>query len=101
MDHAHEVAANHGNGNHGKPAGHLGESPEDVGNGDLDAELNQETVEGVENTLIGRSLLVLLLGVKLGNVQSSGVDAVERDKAHSGSRRRLVGERSRDLDVDN
>lgn len=95
----HEGPAEHGDGNHGQPARHLGETPDNVGDGDGKAVLLERAIEGVENALVRLGVLVSLLDVNLGDVGSGGVDPVQVDEADSRSGLGLIGKRSRDKHV--
>lgn len=58
---AHEGTAEETDTNHEQPAGDSAETPDDVAKGNVELVLGEQTVNGVEDTLVRRDLLVGLL----------------------------------------
>jgi len=90
----HERSAEEGNDDHWQPAWHLRETPHDVRKRNVDTSLLQQTVKRVENSLIGRGVLVVFLCVQLCDFQRCDTGSVERDISSRGSRLGLVWQRS-------
>jgi len=82
----HHGTAEETDTNHEQPAGNSTKTPDDVAKRDVELVLSEPAVNGVERTLVDRSLLVSLLGVDLvdglggdgGGVQ---VDSAERSRS--------------------
>lgn len=98
-EYVHNVTADERDTDHESPAGNLGEAPDSVADGNVEAVLSERAVERVEEALVRRGLLVGLLEVDGGDLRRGDGGAVERDGAHSGGREALVGERLRKLNV--
>lgn len=73
----HDVTADEGDTDHESPAGNLGEAPDSIADGDVEAVLSERAVEGVEEALVRCGLLVGLLEVDGGDLRSGDGGAVE------------------------
>ena len=99
MNDLHERPADERDENHGQPGRHLGEGPENIGNRDRHAILLERSVERMEDTLIRRGVLKLVVDHEgLDGLGRSG-GAVQGNVAGSRGRGRLVGQRLRDGEV--
>ena len=96
----HEGPAEERDEDHGQPGGHLGEGPGDVSVRNGEAVLLQDTVKGVEGTLVRGNLVNLVLKNKLPESRGGGRGAVQRLVAVLGNGRRLVSQRLGDVELD-
>jgi hypothetical protein len=96
----HEGPAEERNENHGQPGRHLGESPGNVGVGDGEAILLESAVEGVEDALVRKNLVKLVVNDKLLECLGGGRGAVQLLEANLRNGRRLVGQRLGNAQLD-
>lgn len=100
MSNSHEGPAEERDEDHRQPRRHLGEAPGNVTKGNSQAILLHQTVKGVEETLIGRDLINLIVDDKLLEGLSGGRGAVQRLVAELGNGRRLISQRLGDAELD-
>lgn len=96
----HEGPAEEGDEDHGQPGGHLGEGPGDVSVRNGEAVLLQDTVEGVEGTLVRGNLVNFVLKYQLLEGLGGGRGAVQGLVAVLGNGRGLVSQRLGEVELD-
>ena len=99
-EHLHDVPADKADTDHESPARDLGEAPNSVTDGDVQAVLGERAVEGVEDALVGLGLLVRLLKVDGGDLGGGDCGAVDVDGADGRGGRALVEKRLGKLQVE-
>lgn len=96
----HEGPAEERDEDHRQPRGHLGETPSDVTERNGKVVLLEQTVEGVEGTLVRSNLVNLVVNNKLLEGLGSGRGAVQGLVAVLRNGRRLVSQRLGDAELD-
>ena len=96
----HEGPAKERDQDHRQPGRHLRESPGSVSERNSKAVLLKRAVEGVEDTLIRRNLVNLVVDNKLLERLGGGRGAVQGLVAELGNGRRLVSQRLGDAELD-
>lgn len=95
----HESPADEGDTDHEQPARDNGENINKSTNEQIELEGSQGAVKGLEHAIIGRLLLVLLLGVDLDDLVRRDSSRVKLDDVHVGRGLRLAFDRDGESDV--
>lgn len=96
----HEGPAEKRDQDHRQPRRHLSHAPSSVSKGNGQVVLLEETVEWVENALVGRNLVNLVVDDKLLEGLGGGRGAVQGLVAELRNGRRLVGQGLGDAELD-
>lgn len=96
----HEGPAEERDKDHRQPRGHLGEAPGNVCEWDGKVVLLEQTIEGVERTLVRGDLVNLVVNNKLLEGLGGSRGAVQGLVAVLRNRRRLVGQRLGNAELD-
>lgn len=98
--HLHDRAAEETDANHEQPAGDSANGVDGVAERDVQVELGEPAVSRVQSTLVGRGLLVSLLGMNLVQLLGSDSGGIHIDDVERGRQALLVSRlRLRNLEV--